>query len=552
MLSLSPPLEGIFLCLFCISKNIDLLICGHYFFIEEITLEFYLPLQYEFLIKNHKKYTKNVNNKLTKFVFEYKIIFTVFRKGGKNMNENKKGLKMLLGIFLSLMVIAFIVITSEGSFAGSSTSGRRLSGPQSEPASYQLGAGLAEVNDRKEKNELGNHPEENLREPQIQNEEVKETPSQTDINPFAALAYALLGLFGLGSVSFGKVFQEFLQSYSRNKGVYVKEKDRENVLSLINTGATKEYEIDDAGFLKESVNQPQKEGSKTFTQMVDKLINADKKTVIGFDDKVLKIDENGKAYQQDVLGINVGTNGTDQVLVINPDFSSTIGEKETIGLLAHEMAHAIDGIEGTKTNDAFTNEKVALGSENNVREELGLDARELDTDDVKGDGVYSYAAPIILVAIVAAGKLIKAGIVKIGSKYAIKVGSTLFYAQLLSKTQKALVNFNASNFTFGNTIIRLGKTNMEHILTRHHPQYWTLPWKQIQSYLSPTMSIQDVRSTIAIILHINRNILTRAGTQVYSGTLYGIVNGVRYVMHIKNGIVQTLYPAAETFLKSNN
>jgi hypothetical protein len=66
------------------------------------------------------------------------------------------------------------------------------------------------------------------------------------------------------------------------------------------------------------------------------------------------------------------------------------------------------------------------------------------------------------------------------------------------------------------------------------------------------MSIQDVRSTIAIILHINRNILTRAGTQVYSGTLYGIVNGVRYVMHIKNGIVQTLYPAAETFLKSNN
>jgi hypothetical protein len=205
------------------------------------------------------------------------------------------------------------------------------------------------------------------------------------------LAYALLGLFGLGSVSFGKVFQEFLQSTSRNKGVYVKEKDRENVLSLINNGATKEYEMDDAGFLKESENQPQKEGSKTFTQMVDKLINADKKTVIGFDDKVLKVDENGKAYQEDVMGINIGTNGTDQVLVINPYFSSTIGEKETIGLLAHEMAHAIDGIEGTKTNDPFTNEKVALGSENNVREELGLDARELDTESVRGDGVYSNA-----------------------------------------------------------------------------------------------------------------------------------------------------------------
>jgi hypothetical protein len=348
---------------------------------------------------------------LTKFVFEYKIIFTVFRKGGKNMNENKKGLKRLLGIFLSLMVIAFIVITSEGSFAGSSTSSRRLSGSQSEPASYQLGAGLAEVNDTKEKNELGNHPEENLREPQKQNEEVKETPSQTDINPFAALAYALLGLFGLGSVSFGKVFQEFLQSYSRNKGVYVKEQDRENVLSLINTGATKEYEIDDAGFLKESENQPQKEGSKTFTQMVDKLINADKKTVIGFDDKVLKVDENGKAYQEDVLGINVGTNGTDQVLVINPDFSSTIREKETIGLLAHEMAHAIDGIEGTKTDDPFTNEKVALGSENNVREELGLGTRELEADDLKGDGVYSYFVITAgsLLAILA-GKYIIAGL----------------------------------------------------------------------------------------------------------------------------------------------
>jgi hypothetical protein len=240
------------------------------------------------------------------------------------MNENKKSLKRLLGMFFAFMVIAFIVITSEGSFAGSSISGRRISGSQSEPASYQLGVGLAEVNDTKEKNELGNHPEENLREPQKQNEEVKETPSQTDINPFASLAYALIGLFGLGSVSFGKVFQELLQSYSRNKGVYVKEKDRENVLSLINTGATKEYEMDETGFLKASENQPQKEGSKTFTEMVDKLINADKKTVIGFDDKVLKIDENGKAYQEDVLGINVGMNGTDQVLVINPDFSSNL------------------------------------------------------------------------------------------------------------------------------------------------------------------------------------------------------------------------------------
>jgi hypothetical protein len=305
------------------------------------------------------------------------------------MNENKKGLKRVLGIFLAVMVIAVIVMTSKVSFAGSSTSGRRLSGSQSEPASVQLGAGLAEVNDAKEKNELGNHSEKNLREPQKQNEEVKATPSQTDINPFAALAYALLGLFGLGNVSFGKVFKEFLQSTSRNEGVYVKEEDRENVLSLINTGATKEYEIDDAGFLKASENQPQKEGSKTFTEMVDKLIASDKKTVIGFDDKVLKIDENGNTYQEDVLGINVGTKGTDQVLVINPDFSRTIGQKETIGLLAHEMAHAIDGIEGTKTNAAFTNEKVALGAENNVRAELGLDVRELDTESVRGDGVYS-------------------------------------------------------------------------------------------------------------------------------------------------------------------
>jgi hypothetical protein len=351
------------------------------------------------------------------------------------MGENKKSLKKVLGMFLAFMVIAFIVITSEVSFAGSSTSSRRLSGSQSEPASYQLGAGLAEVNDTKEKNELGNHSEENLREPQIQNEEVKETPSQTDINPFAALAYALLGLFGLGSVSFGKVFQEFLQSTSRNKGVYVKEKDRENVLSLINNGATKEYEMDDAGFLKESENQPQKEGSKTFTQMVDKLINADKKTVIGFDDKVLKVDENGKAYQEDVMGINIGTNGTDQVLVINPYFSSTIGEKETIGLLAHEMAHAIDGIEGTKTNDAFTNEKVALGSENNVREELGLDARELDAESVRGDGVYSnvvFAIPAIAwgtyiiwgykIIIVAEGIRITID----GVRYIVSAGSSLY------------------------------------------------------------------------------------------------------------------------------
>jgi hypothetical protein len=47
-----------------------------------------------FSTKNHKKYTKNVNDKLIKFVFEYKIIFTVFRKGGKN--TRRKNLKEML------------------------------------------------------------------------------------------------------------------------------------------------------------------------------------------------------------------------------------------------------------------------------------------------------------------------------------------------------------------------------------------------------------------------------------------------------------------------
>lgn len=104
-----------------------------------------------------------------------------------------------------------------------------------------------------------------------------------------------------------------------------------------------------------------------------------------------------------------------------------------------------------------------------------------------------------------------------------------------------LANWQSPVYTFGNETFMLDRSNIRHILTRHHPTYWDGTVKATQSFLDPRMSIQDVQDAIKGVLQQNRDTLINKGTRgMYQIT--GNVNGVDYVLGINNGHVGQFYP----------
>ncbi|WP_298555277.1 EndoU domain-containing protein [Streptomyces luteogriseus] len=87
----------------------------------------------------------------------------------------------------------------------------------------------------------------------------------------------------------------------------------------------------------------------------------------------------------------------------------------------------------------------------------------------------------------------------------------------------------------------LDKKGMEHILTRHHPNYWDGSVKKTQSFFDSSMSVDDVQSAIGQVMRQNRDTLVQRGSQgMYQ--IRGNVNGVDYVLGMNRGRVGQFYP----------
>lgn len=105
----------------------------------------------------------------------------------------------------------------------------------------------------------------------------------------------------------------------------------------------------------------------------------------------------------------------------------------------------------------------------------------------------------------------------------------------------ALSKFVSRKMYFGNKTFLLDKSAMKHILTRHHPKYWDGSVKAAQSFLDKSMSIDEIANTIQSVMKQNRGTLIQKGTR---GTyqIRGYVDGVQYVVGLKNGRVGQFYP----------
>lgn len=87
----------------------------------------------------------------------------------------------------------------------------------------------------------------------------------------------------------------------------------------------------------------------------------------------------------------------------------------------------------------------------------------------------------------------------------------------------------------------LDKSGMKHILERHHPEFWDGSVKETQSFLNSKMSIGDVSNAISEVMKQNRDLLIQKGSKgMYQIT--GTVDGVEYVLGLKNGRIGQFYP----------
>lgn len=128
-----------------------------------------------------------------------------------------------------------------------------------------------------------------------------------------------------------------------------------------------------------------------------------------------------------------------------------------------------------------------------------------------------------------------------GGKYVIQVGSKIYRAVSSSVAKNSLKSFKTSTYLTGNSKFLLTKSDMEHMLVRHHPKYWTGGVKAKQTFFSPNLSINDINNIALQVAKQNRSILQLRGTNgIYQVT--GKVNGVSYTLGISKGHIKQLYP----------
>jgi len=122
----------------------------------------------------------------------------------------------------------------------------------------------------------------------------------------------------------------------------------------------------------------------------------------------------------------------------------------------------------------------------------------------------------------------------------------IFYG-VRRKAINALENFQSEKWTFGNRTVKLDRAGMTHILTRHHPNYWTGEVADKQTFFDPKTSINDITYTIQEVLRQNReniikgNLLNKTSNRYLTGQLEAVVNGVKYIVGLTDGKVGQFY-----------
>ncbi|MCE7008677.1 EndoU domain-containing protein [Kibdelosporangium philippinense] len=105
----------------------------------------------------------------------------------------------------------------------------------------------------------------------------------------------------------------------------------------------------------------------------------------------------------------------------------------------------------------------------------------------------------------------------------------------------ALKDWISKPMQFGNREFLLDKKGMDHILRRHHPDYWDGTVKDKQSFFPKSMSIPDIEDAIKQVMQQNRDdLIANGGKRMHK--IYGTVNGVKYQLGLNRGRIGQFFP----------
>ncbi|MFE0508095.1 hypothetical protein ACWF7H_19305 [Peribacillus butanolivorans] len=212
------------------------------------------------------------------------------------------------------------------------------------------------------------------------------------------------------------------------------------------------------------------------------------------------------------------------------------------------LANGIDNLQDSSSAYIDEDNWVEYESEQellNQIEEINWDDVTLDVD-ANNDEINWNDIPIELDSAIVTDLQpriwgLVARLVLTGGKYVIKYGKKVFKKAPTSKVTNALAKYSTGTYKTGSHTFKLTKTDMKHMLTRHHPKYWDGSVKANQTYYNPDLSVNDVKKIALNIAKQNKTTLSKKGT-TSTFQVTGTVDGVKYVLGITKGHIKQLYP----------
>jgi len=111
------------------------------------------------------------------------------------------------------------------------------------------------------------------------------------------------------------------------------------------------------------------------------------------------------------------------------------------------------------------------------------------------------------------------------------------------ETENALRDWQSQRYQFGNQQLLMDKSDMAHILERHHPEFWDGSVRDTQSFFPSGTSIGRVQDLVSDVLRQNREKILSDGANGIS-SIYGVVDGVTYKLGINRGHIGQFFPVA--------
>ncbi len=104
-----------------------------------------------------------------------------------------------------------------------------------------------------------------------------------------------------------------------------------------------------------------------------------------------------------------------------------------------------------------------------------------------------------------------------------------------------LSQFQGKRFNVGPHTFLLDRSNLKHILTRHHPAFWDgSVAKDAQSFFNENVNVNEIITIIREVMDQNREIILLKGTN-RQFQIEGFFNGVKYTVGFRKGLIGQFY-----------